>query len=209
MTSFFFFFFFFFKSRLLLTLAAAGCFVLIIIFILFLIVRCGHGSNQSATTKSDSELISRMETKLLARVTTRGPSRELHQTLRTVYFILSSYSARTDLRSKRRLFIRFIDRSNERKSHKAVHDWIEATRPVISTNVSVIHTRPNQVKTIFEEHYGAIHIKIENASCLYGEARFHLSLPSFKSLFGSPVEVVLSCREFMTPVFLTFKTTLQ
>ena len=80
---------------------------------------------------------------------------------------------------------------------------------VISTNGSVIHTRPNQVKTIFEELYGAIHIKIENASCLYSEARFHLSLPSFKSLFGSLVEVVLSCREFIAPVLLTFKTTLQ
>ena len=39
--------------------------------------------------------------------------------------------------------------------------------------------------------------------------RFHLSLPSFKSLFGSLVEVVLSCREFISPVLLTFKTTLQ
>ena len=100
--SFFFSFFFFFKSRLLLPWLLRGVF-LIIIFILFLIVRFGHGSNQSATTNSDSELISRMETKLLARVTTRGPSRELDQTLRTVYFILSSYSARTDLRSQGRL----------------------------------------------------------------------------------------------------------
>ena len=82
------------------------------------------------------------------------------------------------------LFITLIHhRSNERKSHKAVHDWIEATRPVISTNVSVIHTRPNQVKPIFEELYGAIHFKNENASCLYFEARFHLSLPSFKRGF--------------------------
>ena len=86
----------------LTTLAATGCF-LVIIFILFLIVRCRHGSDQSATTNSDSELTSRMETKLLARVTTRDPSRELDQTVRTVYFIISSYSKRTDLQSQGRL----------------------------------------------------------------------------------------------------------
>ena len=84
----------------------------------------------------------------------------------------------------------------------------EATRPVI-TNVSVIHIRPNQLKPFFEALYGAIRIKNENASCLNGDTRFHLSLPSFKSLFGSLVEVVLSCREFISPVLLTFKTTLQ
>ena len=44
----------------------------------------------------------------------------------------------------------------------------EATRPVISTNVSVIHTRPNQVKPFFEALYGAIHINNENALCLNG-----------------------------------------
>ena len=44
----------------------------------------------------------------------------------------------------------------------------EPSRLVISTNVSVIHTRPNQVKPFFEALYGAIHINDENASCLNG-----------------------------------------
>ena len=44
----------------------------------------------------------------------------------------------------------------------------EATRPVISTTVSVIHTRPNQVKPFFEVLYDTIHINNENASCLNG-----------------------------------------
>ena len=44
----------------------------------------------------------------------------------------------------------------------------EATRPVISTTVSVIHTRPNQVKPFFDALYGAIHINNENASFLNG-----------------------------------------
>ena len=60
---------------------------------------------------SDSELISRTEMRLLARVT-RGPSEEPYHTVSTVYFILGIL--RTDLWRKGRPF---LDRNEELYIH--------------------------------------------------------------------------------------------